>query len=196
MINQLLKHYSDKAKLSLLIRHGNRDKIPKGTFGNEVMLNEEGIYNSRKFGESLAELPINKILTSPIGRCVQTAEYIQKGYGQSIEIIETKALGAPGLHISDEDIAGEFFIKYGSNGLYQKAIQGDEIPGIPKAEDLHQSISNFLIKQSNENGITIFVTHDMLIALYHYSINRTVYTKENWVNFLSGLILKDGKYEE
>jgi hypothetical protein len=27
----------------------------------------------------------------------------------SVEIIETTALGAPGLHIADEKIAGEFF---------------------------------------------------------------------------------------
>ncbi|GHU68639.1 hypothetical protein FACS189413_06020 [Bacteroidia bacterium] len=63
------------------------------------MLNEAGKANALKFGEALSDLKINKIMTSPIGRCVQTAKFIAKGYGQAIDIIETKALGAPGLHI-------------------------------------------------------------------------------------------------
>ncbi|GHT45132.1 hypothetical protein AGMMS49965_21820 [Bacteroidia bacterium] len=99
MVEQIQKHYSESNKLSLLIRHADRNKIPSGSFGNEVMLNETGKANALKFGEALSDLKINKIMTSPIGRCVQTAEFIAKGYGQAIDIIETKALGAPGLRI-------------------------------------------------------------------------------------------------
>lgn len=196
MIEQTSKHYSEHNKLSLLIRHGDRDKIPQGSFGNEVMLNEKGIQRSLKFGEEIAELKVNRILTSPIGRCVQTAESIRKGYGRNIDIIETTALGAPGLHISDEKIAGEFFLNYGFDEMYKRFLQEVEIPGIPTISDLNKSITHFLTEQSNQRGITIFVTHDMLIAFYHYSINKTIYTKENWVKYLSGLLLKNGSYEK
>ena len=38
-------------KISLLLRHADRDDIPQGSFGNEVLLNEKGKQNARSFGE-------------------------------------------------------------------------------------------------------------------------------------------------
>lgn len=48
MLTQIQKQYSESDKLSLLIRHADRDKIPTGSFGNEVMLNETGKANALK----------------------------------------------------------------------------------------------------------------------------------------------------
>ena len=196
MKQEILNHYSDEHRLSLLIRHGDRDAIPEGSFGNEVLLNEKGKQNAKSFGESLSERKLNKIFTSPVGRCIQTAEFITKGYGNPVEIIETTALGAPGLHIADEKIAGEYYLKHGGLKMYDHFIQGVEIPGVPKIEELRNSLTNFISENTNDNGLTLFISHDMLIAFYHYSINKTIYTKENWVKYLSGLTLKNGRYEK
>ena len=183
-------------KISLLLRHSDREDIPKGSFGNEILLNEKGIQNAIRFGESLAEQKINRIFTSPVERCVQTAEYITKGYGSSLEIIETVALGAPGLHISDEKIAGEFFLEYGFDEMYHRFMQGKEIPGIPSANELYHRITNFLRENTTQKGKTLFITHDMLIVFYHFSINRKVYTKDNWVNYMTGLTFTNGTIDE
>jgi broad specificity phosphatase PhoE len=196
MINEILKHYSESSKLSLVIRHGDRDKIPNGSFGNEIRLNESGLRKSIKFGESISNLKVNKIFTSPIERCIQTAECISKGYGTNLQIIETSALGAPGLHIKDEKLAGEFLLKYGVDELYKRFINEIETPGIPSKEEINLNITKFINEQSAAQGINIFVTHDLLIACYHYSIDQTIYKRENWVNYLSGILLKDGKYEK
>jgi broad specificity phosphatase PhoE len=196
MIQDILKHYSDEQRLSLLIRHGDRDHIPEGSFGNEVLLNEKGKYNSLKFGESLAELKVNRIFTSPVGRCVQTAEHISKGYGKSIEIIETKALGDPGLHIFDDKLAGEYYLQHGGIGMYQHFTQGKNISGVFSIEEMKKSMTYFIDKNTTEKGITLFVSHDMIIAMYHYCLNKMIYTPENWVNYLSGITLKNGEYEK
>lgn len=179
-------------KISLLLRHSDRDDIPKGSFGNEILLNEKGKQNALFYGESLAESKINRIFTSPVERCVQTAEYITKGYGSALEIIETTALGGPGLHITDEKIAGEYFLEYGFDQMYSRFIQGKEIPGIPKVDELNYRITTFLKENSTQNGSTLFITHDMLIVFYHYSISRKVYTKDNWVDYMTGLTFKNG----
>lgn len=183
-------------KISLLLRHADRDDIPKGSFGNEILLNEKGKQNAQTFGEKLAEIKINRIFTSPVGRCVQTAECITKGYGSSIEIIETTSLGAPGLHITNEKIAGEYFLQHGFDEMYKRFMQGETIPGIPNINELNHRITNFIKENSNENGTTIFITHDMLIAFYHFSINRKVYTKDNWINYMTGLTFKNGIIDE
>lgn len=187
---------NENDKISLLIRHADRDEIPQGSFGNEVLLNEKGKQNAYSFGEKLIEKKINKILTSPVARCVQTAEYITKGYGRSIEIIETNALGAPGLHIVDEKFAGEFYLKYGFDKMYIRFMQGKKVPGIPTVKELNYRINNFIKENSTQSGTTIFITHDMLIAFYHFSINKKVYTKDNWINYMTGLTFINGRIYE
>ncbi|GHU79146.1 hypothetical protein FACS1894145_2650 [Bacteroidia bacterium] len=140
--NFIQKQYSESNKLSLLIRHADCDKIPTSSFGNEVILNEAGKTNALQFGEALSDLKINKIMTSPISRCVQTAEFIAKGYGKAIDIIETKALGAPGLHITDEEIARNFFMEQGFEELYLCIINDIPISGIPDAKQFNQLFSH------------------------------------------------------
>jgi broad specificity phosphatase PhoE len=183
-------------KISLLLRHADRDDIPQGSFGNEVLLNEKGKQNAQRFGEQLIEKKINRIFTSPVGRCVQTAEFITKGYGSSIEIIETTALGAPGLHIKDEKIAGEFYLQYGFDKMYKRFMKDEEIPGMANIDELNYRITNFIKENSSENGTTVFITHDMLIAFYHFSINKKVYSKDNWINYMTGLTFINGQIYE
>jgi broad specificity phosphatase PhoE len=196
MKQEILKHYSDEHRLSLLIRHADRDHIPDGSFGNEILLNEKGKENSLKFGERLSELKVNRIFTSPVERCVQTAQQIGKGYGKEIDIIETTALGNPGLHIFDDKLAGEYYLQHGGIGMYQHFTQGKNISGVSTIEELKLSMTNFINQNTTYNGLTIFISHDMIIAMYHYSLNKTIYTPENWVNYLSGLTLKNGRYEK
>jgi broad specificity phosphatase PhoE len=196
MIQEINNNYSNDSKISLLIRHGDRDNIPNGSFGNEILLNEKGKLNSIKFGESIAHLSVNKILTSPISRCVQTAEHIAKGYGSKIEIIQTTALGAPGLHIVDEDIAGKYFLEHGFIKILDNFIKGIPSPGLRNKIDYNKVMSDFINEQTDNKGLTIYVTHDSLIALYHYCYNKTVYTTNNWVQYLGGLIINKKSNEE
>lgn len=196
MLEQIYKHYSENDKISLLIRHADRDKIPAGEFGNDVLLNEKGKERALNFGKSLSEMKINRIFTSPVQRCVQTAEYITKGYGKPLEITQSHELGDPGLHISDNKVAGKFFLTEGFDELYYRITHNIDIPGISITKEFNANMTDFLTENSKEKGITIFVTHDLLIAHYHFSINGKIYPKDDWVKYLGGLILKNGKYEK
>jgi broad specificity phosphatase PhoE len=160
-----------------------------------VLLNETGKERALNFGKSLSELKINKIFASPVERCVQTAECITKGYGKPLEITKSHELGDPGLHISDDQIAGKFFLTEGFDELYYRITHNIEIQGIAITEQFNEKMTAFLTENTKENGITIFVSHDLLIAHYHFSINGKIYTKDDWVKYLGGLILKNGKYE-
>ena len=58
-------------KILPLRRHSDRDDIPKGSFGNEILLNEKGKQNAQRFVQSLAEMNLKiKVLN----------EINQKGY--------------------------------------------------------------------------------------------------------------------
>ena len=189
MIEEIKKHSLD-SKLALLIRHGDREQIPKGEFGNEILLNEKGKQNSIALGKSLREFPVKRIFTSPIPRCVQTAELISEGFGSSLEIISTKCLGDPGLHTADEKIAGEFYLAHGFHEVLRRFMKDEPVPGVPDAKHFTSIMTEFIHESTTENGLTIFVTHDSLIAMYHFCLDKTVYTIDNWVDYLEGLVYK------
>jgi broad specificity phosphatase PhoE len=189
LIEEIKKHPTH-SKLALLLRHGDREQIPQGEFGNEILLNEKGKQNSLAFGEALREFPIKRILSSPIPRCIQTAELIVEGFGNSIEIVSTKSLGDPGLHTADEKVAGEFYLAHGFHEILRRFMRNEPVPGVPDLKHFSNIMTEFLNQNTKENGLTIFVTHDSLIAMYHFCLNGTVYTIDNWIDYLEGLVYK------
>ena len=172
------------------MRHGDREQIPQGEFGNEILLNEKGRKNSLAFGEALKEYPVKRILTSPIPRCVQTADLISEGYGGGLEIISTKCLGDPGLHTADEKIAGEFYLAHGFHEILRRFMRDEPVPGVPDLKHFKNIMTEFIHESTTEKGLTVFVTHDSLIAMYHFCLNGTVYTVDNWVDYLEGVVYK------
>ena len=184
-----LEQNSNDSNFAIIIRHADRNQIPNGHFGNDVLLNEIGIANSILFGKKLVGRKIARIFTSPIQRCVQTAEYIAKGYGTKLDIIETTALGAPGLHIADEELAGKYYLKHGFFKILDDFRSGITSPGMTDIAEFESKMNDFISKNSNADGITIFVTHDAVISLFHYCYDQTIYTKDNWVLYLGGLTI-------
>jgi broad specificity phosphatase PhoE len=192
-IEQLLQLYSENGKISLLIRHADRFDIPAGTEDKGILLTDKGITNAIQFGRRLSDCQINKIITTPVKRCIQTAEYIASGYGKEIKIEPSKTFG--GLHIRDWQIAGEWLKKNGYEEWYRNIINGLSAPGIYDAGQYKESMTNFLVENTKTSGLTIFISHDFLIAFYQYAVNKITYTMfTDWVNYLSGLILKNGNY--
>ena len=193
-LEELLPPYSKEDKISLLIRHSNRGDIPHGSDGREVLLTEQGKINASLLGKKLLNCRLNKIVTTPVERCIQTAEYIAKGYGQNIDIEPSNKFG--GLHIIDWEIANKFLSKKnGYEDWYNGILNNISVPGIHSAVQYKELMTNFITEHTQEKGLTVFVSHDFLIAFYHYALNKKIYTMfSDWVDYLSGIILKDGEY--
>ena len=179
---------------SLILRHAERYEIKKSEFGNDVLLNENGIKGSYEFGKKMSEYDISKIYTSPIQRCVQTAENIVRGYGKQIQIVKTKMLGDPGIHVSDEDKLGEYYFKHGFWKIFDNFKNNKNVPGLKSKEQLLLEFNRFISETRNDTGLTLYITHDWLIAFYAYAANIFEYTVENWINYLNGLIINKQGY--
>lgn len=176
---------------SLFIRHGDRDKIPEGEFGNEVELNEIGFKRAQEYGLNLSKLKVNKIFTSPIIRCMQTAEAIKMGVGREIEIIPSTLLGDPGAFVNDAKQAGEGFLELGFSECYHRLLENKTVKGNRSIYDGAQILTDLFCKSNNENGVNIFVSHDMIVALYSYAVFGKKYELgENWIKYLGGLLVK------
>jgi hypothetical protein len=183
------KIYKEKQSLSLILRHAERHKIKKSEFGNNVLLNDAGIRQSFEFGKKISEYHIAKIYTSPIQRCVQSAENIVKGYNKEIQIIETKMLGAPGIHVSNEKQLGEYYFKYGFWEIFKNFKSNIKVDGLKFQEQLQIEFYSYVSETTDAEGLTLYITHDWLIAFFAYAANIYEYTEKNWIDYLSGLII-------
>lgn len=187
MLNKLLLLPPD-APTAVLLRHADRDRIPHGEIGNDVPLNEKGIQNAIGFGRALKPQRIARILTSPVWRCEQTAAYIREGYESDIDIVSSVALGAPGLHITDAEAAGSFFLEHGFQHWYMRYVKNEPLPGVTPPDLLRERTDAFLQQETQENGITLFITHDSLIAFYAFAQSGHIYPFREWIRYLDGII--------
>jgi broad specificity phosphatase PhoE len=71
-----------------LVRHGANDWLGKGLAGRlpNVHLNAEGRLQSARLAEALAPKHIQRIISSPLDRALETAEPLAKRLGLEIEI--------------------------------------------------------------------------------------------------------------
>ena len=177
-------------RIAIIIRHGERYAIPPDSYGAEVLLTPLGILQSLEFGRKLACQQVVHVYASPIERCVQTAQYIVQGGFFDVNISIEDDLGNPGLHISDADLAGEHFLRYGAIGVFEKFVAGEKLPGIADASFLRGPAVRWIERQCDLNGISVFVTHDALIAHLAYANSICRYTHDSWVGYTDGIVLR------
>lgn len=78
----------------ILVRHGENDWVKKNRLAGwieGVHLNENGRSQAKDAAKRLAKLPIKQIYSSPVTRCLETAEYIAKSH--KLDIIELDDVG-------------------------------------------------------------------------------------------------------
>jgi probable phosphomutase (TIGR03848 family) len=75
--------------LLLLIRHGENDFVKTGKMAGHtpgVHLNERGQQQAAELGETLKDVPLAAIYSSPLERAIETAEPLQQGRELQIQI--------------------------------------------------------------------------------------------------------------
>lgn len=75
----------------ILVRHGENDWVKKNRLAGwipDVHLNENGRNQAQAAAQRLAVLKIDAIYSSPVTRCLETAEYIAKGLEMNITLLE------------------------------------------------------------------------------------------------------------
>ena len=78
----------------ILVRHGENEWVKKHRLAGwipGVHLNEKGHEQAKTLAKRLADLPITAVYSSPVIRCIETAEYIAKTHKK--EIVELNDVG-------------------------------------------------------------------------------------------------------
>jgi Histidine phosphatase superfamily (branch 1) len=193
MILNLKKIPTDRPVV-LLIRHSVREALPPGESGYMVPITEQGCELSRKLGQVLGS-QIQSFHSSPLPRCIQTAEQMRIGAGvEEIPISKDRFLGDPGVYVQDNKKTGNHFKRLGVENAIRYMLTEDEpLEGMTRAEQgARFLVDHSLYKAGTTPGIHVFVTHDNLVHLTVSQILKKSFLKEHWPLFLEGaLFYKD-----
>ena len=183
-------------KVGLFFRHSERFIDNQVLTGSEVQLTENGKKMSLRFGESIKAIKEINSFSSPIYRCVNTLELIQKGASSNNEIIETKMLGAPGCFVDPEreSSCGDAMAKQGFMNYTLSYNQNFNNIGSRNLIEASIEIEDFITKNMKK-GLTLFNTHDFFVSAFMRYTGVKNTTADDYVAYLEGVIIaeKDGK---
>ena len=176
---------------ALVLRHAHREDIPPGSFGEDVRLTPQGIEAAERLGELISERPPGRVVSSPIQRCLGTAQAISRGAGWSAEITPDSRLGNHGPFVSEPEVSGRLFMEIGISEIVRRQLLDDQAP--PGFRDTSEGIRILLDFTSQGLGyggrVNIYVTHDAILATLVGWLFRLPVYQEGWPDFLDGMLM-------
>ena len=180
-------------RVFLLVRHGERNHITPDDpdFGAHVGLTDRGREQALTLGRCIPAEGDVCFFSSPVGRCVETAEFIGKGRG-----VETP-------HIEKLDSLAEYFVqdydKYTQvlrEGFYEGICEWLQNEAAQNARGMREAFyplaarSEEMLAMMLEKGsarFNIFATHDAWVVpcLMHFC--KMTFSPKRWMNFLTGM---------
>lgn len=182
----------------LILRHAERPPIPEGETGDALPLTPAGRIAARRFGERLAG-PLEVIRTSPLRRCVETAQEIAAAKDFDLARIEsTKVLGDPGIFVEEPELAWERWREIGHEAVCRElAMAETAAPGFRDPGEVVQ-LMRAEIKRTLActHGLAIWVTHDVILAALAERLFCAPALDGGWPDFLGHLDIKRDRYGE
>ncbi|HEX8704653.1 MAG TPA: histidine phosphatase family protein [Myxococcaceae bacterium] len=180
--------------LTLLLRHAERPPLPTHEPGNDVALTEAGRAACRRLGQALGD-QLRGLNTSPVLRCVETAEALRAGAGTGCEVVQDRMLGDPGVFVVDPKQAWTSWLGWGANGIARALMTGEKVPpGFAEPGQATRALAEHLSKHLPDTaGVHVFVTHDTLLGPFVARGLGRVLEAKTWPGFLHGALLwRDG----
>jgi len=174
--------------VAVLIRHADRDSLPKNDVGYALPITDIGMQRAHGFGGKLGNR-LATLHTSPLARCIQTSEAIKAGALVDVPVELDTMLGDPGVYVVDGQAAWPTWQKMGSQGVVEHLVTSDiPLPGMADSN----AAANHLIRHMKSiatgiPGVHVFVTHDAIIATTVAKVLNTS-SKHLWPCFLEGAI--------
>ena len=181
-----------QADAALMLRHAEREAIPPGTFGVDVPLTARGVASAERLGAMLSDLGVQVgVTTSPVPRCVSTAQAILRGGGWPAEVAVDWRLGAPGPFVVDEAVSGALFLEIDILEIVQRQLTQVEPPAGMRAtaEGIDLLLGLAASDLGRRGHLNIYVTHDAILAVLVAYLYRLSIDEVGWPGYLDGLLL-------
>jgi len=175
--------------VALLLRHSVRGPLPLGDAGNAVPLTEAGWNIARELGARLGER-LKTLQSSPVPRCIQTAQALKDGAKVCANISNNSLLGGPGIYVLDGGTAWNNWVTLGHEGVMKHLVsEKDALPGMARPDEAARFLVNHMLTLAgNSPGIHVFVTHDSLITPTVARLQNAHHGPSDWPWFLEGAL--------
>ncbi|HLK99055.1 MAG TPA: histidine phosphatase family protein [Myxococcaceae bacterium] len=180
--------------LALLLRHAERPPLPPHEPGTEVALTAAGREACQRLGQALGHQLLG-LNTSPVPRCLETAEILRAGAGASCPVVQDRMLGDPGVFVVDPKQAWTSWLGWGADAIARALMTGHEVPpGFAEPGQATRALAAHLSRHlPAAPGVHVFVTHDTLLGPFVAQGLGRVLNAELWPGFLHGALLwRDG----
>lgn len=173
--------------VALLLRHSVRDELPAGDLGYGHPLTALGACLADELG-ALLRGRLHTLHSSPLQRCLHTAEQLRAAAASTLEIVEDRMLGDPGAYVLDKQIAGDNWLRLGSEGIMARLVEPDgSLPGTHLPDDgARRLVRHMLDTAGAQPGLHVFVSHDILVAVTAARFVGAPTEPERWPRYLEG----------
>ena len=182
-------------RLILFTRHSLRERSDGNGFASyQLPLTQKGRVLAKSWGRWLAgHLPYSldvDSISSPIGRCIDTAQLMQAGAGLQRDIYHQSLLVEPGSLVTEPDIANPVFKEIGVLNFINRFLQGN-LEGTKNAYQGGLDIlSLFYQNQPQPGHLMLAVSHDTLLSAFlAVMFDVTEIDWNDWPKMMEGVFL-------
>ncbi len=177
----------------LLTRHSVREQAKNGFADYRLPLTEEGVAMARQWGTQL-ERPVAAFYSSPVGRCVATAEAMAEGALEAglmptlPEVITDMTLVEPGCYVQDINRIGPTFLKMGAMRFLNRHLRVPFDGMLSPAAGRAKLAAYLHARQAPPGALTVHVTHDTILAVLVAELEgRSNISEDDWPWMMEGL---------
>ena len=173
----------------LLLRHSVRGPLPLGDAGNHVPITEAGWGIARELGRTLG-CRLKSLHSSPVPRCLQTAQALKEGANVCTDITENRLLGDPGVYVLDGRAAWNNWETLGHEEVMRHLVsESDSLPGMARPDEAARFLAYRMLTLAGDTpGLHVFVTHDSLITPTVARLQGVHHCRSDWPWYLEGAL--------
>lgn len=182
-------------RLILFTRHSLRERSDgEGFTSDQLPLTPKGRVLAKSWGRWLASyLPYSldvDSISSPIGRCINTAKLMQEGAGLQRTISHQSLLVEPGSLVTDPETVSEIFKEIGVLNFINQFLQGS-LAGTKNAYQGGLDIlSLFYQHQPQQGHLMLAVSHDTLLSAFlAVMLDVAEINWNDWPKMMEGVFL-------
>jgi broad specificity phosphatase PhoE len=151
----------------LLLRHAERPELPEGTVGHDVSLTDAGRAASRALGETIGGR-LAVLVSSPVARCVETAQGIGVGSGVRCHVESSALLGDPGAFVIQPEVAWAAWVELGHAEMMVRLMAGRvDRPGFRDRDEGAALVARLVretLARLGDGEVGVLVTHDAVLG--------------------------------
>lgn len=191
---RLLERSPNDRAVVVLLRHSVRDHLPSSEVGYTLPITNVGRQLALELGGVLHGR-LRTLHTSPLARCVQTAQALAEGADSDVKIVFNRLLGDPGVFVLDGRLAWPNWEQLGHAGVMHHLVTETEaLPGMARAaEAARYLLQSMLATAGSEPGVHVFVTHDSVVTAMAARLLGRPIKADCWPWFLEGVFFWTGQ---